>query len=212
MHYRDSERIIALGGVFQSVHLVQQLATRGYADEDELETSLRSLLTTDAASVREAYPAVLGLAPGLNLLHGTLGKGQGRTRDMDTSRYIIALIHLEKKLSSNRPMLAHIAEGIERVRGNLEHFPILHGNITAQLADIYLNSLSKLTPRIMIKGEPNYLKNPEIANRIRSSLLAGIRSAMLWRQIGGKRRHILFFAGRLAIQAQRLLAEPEQDF
>jgi high frequency lysogenization protein len=36
-------------------------------------------------------------------------------------------------------------------------------------------------------------------------LLAGIRAALLWRQVGGKRWHMLFFRSRLKPSLRRIL-------
>ncbi|MCP4993969.1 MAG: lysogenization regulator HflD, partial [Gammaproteobacteria bacterium] len=70
-------------------------------------------------------------------------------------------------------------------------FPMLHQNILGQLADIYSQTLSTMQPRIMVNGEPLHLQNSDNTNYIRSLLLAGIRSAMLWHQCGGKRLQII---------------------
>jgi len=41
-------------------------------------------------------------------------------------------------------------------------------------------------------------------NRIRACLLAGIRSAILWRQVGGTKWQLLFFRRRIFDTAQHL--------
>ena len=57
----------------------------------------------------------------------------------------------------------------------------------------------------MVRGEPLHLQNPENVNRIRALLLAAIRSAMLWRQCGGRRLHILLGRKKLWRMADALL-------
>jgi high frequency lysogenization protein len=57
----------------------------------------------------------------------------------------------------------------------------------------------------MVAGEQRHLSDPENADRIRAVLLAGIRSAVLWRQCGGVRWKLLFHRGRLQQEARRLL-------
>ncbi|MGL4984757.1 MAG: DUF489 family protein [Plesiomonas sp.] len=37
--------------------------------------------------------------------------------------------------------------------------------------------------------------------------MAGIRAAVLWRQVGGSRLQLVFSRGKLAEQAKRMLAE-----
>jgi high frequency lysogenization protein len=82
---------------------------------------------------------------------------------------------------------------------------MLHPNLLAHLADIYSRTLSQLQPRIMVRGESNYLQNPDNQNRIRSLLLAGVRAAWLWRQVGGNRWKILFGRHKLLDEANRYL-------
>jgi high frequency lysogenization protein len=98
-----------------------------------------------------------------------------------------------------------LQQGILRTKDRLVHFSELHPNILAALADIYVNQISTMQPRIMVSGDPSYLHNPDNINRIRSLLLAGIRAAMLWWQIGGRRRQILFNRSRYVAQAKMLL-------
>jgi high frequency lysogenization protein len=57
----------------------------------------------------------------------------------------------------------------------------------------------------MVRGEPNYLQNPDNQNRIRALLLAGIRAAWLWRQMGGNRWRILFGRQQFLDAAQTYL-------
>ena len=57
----------------------------------------------------------------------------------------------------------------------------------------------------MGSGEHNYLANPANADRIRALLLAGMRSAVLWRQLGGSRWQILFKRKHIITEARRIL-------
>ena len=79
--------------------------------------------------------------------------------------------------------------------------------MVACLAETYSETVSTLSPRIMVTGEPNLLNRPEIANRIRALLLAGMRAAVLWHQCGGGRLKLLFQARKTVEQARQLLAE-----
>jgi len=58
----------------------------------------------------------------------------------------------------------------------------------------------------MVSGEHGHLANPVIAAKVRAALLAGIRSAVLWRQLGGRRWQLLFSRGKIARTAAELLA------
>ncbi|MCB1807912.1 MAG: DUF489 family protein, partial [Candidatus Competibacteraceae bacterium] len=50
-----------------------------------------------------------------------------------------------------------------------------------------------------------HLNRPDNANRIRTLLLAGLRSAVLWRQKGGGRLTLLLRRKALLAQAQAML-------
>ena len=77
-----------------------------------------------------------------------------------------------------------------------------HPQVISALAQLYSETISRLNPRILVHGVPEYLNDAAIADKIRSLLLAGMRATVLWRQVGGSRLRLLF--GR-----KRALAETE---
>ena len=200
MPQTDHDRAIALAGMMQAIDLVRNIAQRGQANADDTETCLNSLLQIDAASSAAIYGGVARLRTGLRLLEQQLEQ----PRDMELTRYAVALLGLERKLARQTGLLATLRAGIEEVIRNLPHFPVDHDNTIARFADLYLNSLSTLKPRIMVNGVQTHLSNPENANRIRALLLAGIRAATLWRQSGGSRL-ILLLRRNLLLRETRLL-------
>jgi high frequency lysogenization protein len=143
------------------------------------------------------------LVAGARELIGQLTGAQ--TRDLELTRYLVTLLKLERVLTARKVMVGNISDGIEEARAKLDHFPMLHPNLLAHLADIYSRTVSQLQPRIMVRGEPVYLNNPDNQNRIRALLLAGIRAAWLWRQVGGSRWKILFGRQRLLDTARGYL-------
>lgn len=199
----DRERCIALAGVFQAASLAAKIAEHGIVNSQSLEASIHSLFKIDADSVDSVYGGLAGVEAGLRLIQQQLG--EKRTDNVLVTQYVIALLHLERKLNKNPSMQQQIREGIRTAEGRIAHFHLLHANIIAQLADIYSQSISTLKPRIMVKGDPMHLQNPESVNRIRALLLAGIRSAMLWRQCGGGKLQIILGRKKIAEQARRLL-------
>ncbi len=202
MPQTDHDRAIALAGVMQAVDLVRNIARRGQANADDTATCLASLLQIDAASSAAIYGGVARLRTGLHLLEQQID----HPRDMELTRYAVALLGLERKLARRPELLAAIRAGVEEVIRNLPHFPVDHGNTIARFADLYLNSLSTLTPRIMVNGDPAHLNNPDNTNRIRALLLAGVRAAILWRQSGGSRLTLLLRRNPLLRETRRLLA------
>jgi len=63
-----------------------------------------------------------------------------------------------------------------------------------------------IEPRIVVNGRPLYLQNSSIVHQIRALLLAALRSAWLWRQVGGKRWALLLRRRAIAERAEAWLA------
>ncbi len=203
--HSEQDRLIALAGIFQAAWLTHQIAYKGMADSRAMEASIYSLFQIDAESVPAVFGGIAGVTGGLQQLSGQFLAPSRQGSDI--SRYVIALMHLERKLSADPVMLDKLGQDIGRISERLAHFPLLHSNILAQLADCYTQTISTLLPRIMVNGEPTHLQNPDNANKIRALLLAGIRSARLWRQCGGTRLQILLRQRRLNRLAKTLLQE-----
>ncbi|MGI8740403.1 MAG: high frequency lysogenization protein HflD [Gammaproteobacteria bacterium] len=198
-------RLIALAGLYQSVDLVHQIAWHGNAEPRPFDASVGSLFKLDAPNYADVYGAPEGIRSGLAVLRAQLTEIDKKPQ-LERTRYVVNLLSLEKKLSRDASMTATLREGLERAREQLAHFGPTHINVISQLADTYQRSISRLRPRIIVKGEQSYLANPDNASRIRVLLLAGIRAAVLWRQAGGNRWRIVF--GRNALLRELESASP----
>ncbi|MGI9305019.1 MAG: high frequency lysogenization protein HflD [Gammaproteobacteria bacterium] len=192
-------RTIALAGLFQCVHLVQQLARQGQADQLAFQDCLASLFKRDAESYADVYGGIDNLTTGLNVLKSQLGR-VNQNYNVEINRYGVTLLHLEKKLSTRPDMIELIGNGLDAARAQLEFFSIDHENVIHKLADIYQQTISRLGPRIIVHGEQARLSDADTTSRIRALLLAGIRAAVLWRQAGGSRWRLLM--GRQAIMRE----------
>jgi high frequency lysogenization protein len=200
----DTERALAFAGILQALQLVQNTAWGKPYDLEPFQATLTSILRIDAATVEDVYGGVAGVKTGLRLLKTQL-MGDRQKPDSELSRYLVVLLHLERKLSKRADLLDKLTEGIERAQKQLEHFDISHTNILASLADTYAQTISTLQPRIMVQGEPTRLSEAGVANQIRALLLAAMRSAVLWRQCGGTRLGLLLRRRKLADTAAALL-------
>jgi high frequency lysogenization protein len=201
----DRDRCIALAGMFQAANLVHDIAYEGRFDEESAKASIHSLFQIDAENVPAVYGGLEGVTTGLKQIIGQFsGKDK---RNTETTGYVIAMMHLERKLAKQPEMLTLIANGIHIASSRLVHFPMLHQNILGQLADIYSETISTMQPRIMVHGDPMRLQDRDNVNSIRSLLLAGIRSATLWHQCGGTRFKILLSRNRIISSATELLEE-----
>ena len=70
---------------------------------------------------------------------------------------------------------------------------------------LYQDTISTLGPKIMVSGEQPHLSNERNANKVRALLLAGIRSAVLWKQCGGSRWQFLFGRNAYKKECERIL-------
>jgi high frequency lysogenization protein len=205
MNHTERDRIIALAGLYQSTALVRQVAERGSGEARGIRTIVESLLRLDAPSVEAVYGDLAGLRLGFE----TLARLRERP-DVPATRYAVAVLHLERKLAPRPEVLSTLAEGIKRAGEQAEYFGSpTHENVIAALADLYVRTISNLGPRVMVHGEPTFLANPNVANSIRCLLLGAIRSAVLWRQVGGSRWRLIFGHRRMLEQAQALLKAAE---
>lgn len=200
------DKILALAGLFQVATLVKQLGRSGLVDIHDLESCIRSTFQTNPENVEAVFGGADNLRTGLNMLVKQLGSDNNK-RDTEIARYVITLLHIERKLAKNKAMLNTIATGIEEAERQCEHYSITHENVLAKLADIYAETISLLSLRVMVHGEEVHLTNPNSTNKIRALLLSGIRAAVLWQQIGGSRWQLLFKGRAFVEEAERILKE-----
>ncbi len=198
-------QVIALAGLYQCIEQVQQLAWQGkIIDYPAYEICLKSLLKTDVDSYADVYEGSYNLIPGLRSLKATYNK-QDDKQSMDRMRYAVTLLYLEKKLSKLPVMMEKIDQGLIEVQNQLQHFELTHSNVINKFADIYLETISKIAPRIIVHGDESFLVNQDTASRIRALLLAGIRAAWLWRQAGGSRWQLFLGKKKILATVDKLL-------
>jgi len=196
-------QVIALAGLSQAVYLVQHIAKRGTADREDMAASVGSVLKIDSGDVVDVYGGLHCIMSGLRQIEKQLGGPD--VVDPEQARYASTLIFLERKLMKQPRMLEAIRASMEKATAIAEERGVLDEDVLATLAETYQQTVSQLTPRVMVAGEQRYLSDPENANRIRTLLLAGIRSVVLWRKCGGSRWKLLFLRPKLQKEAQQLL-------
>lgn len=199
-----SQRALALAGVFRAAALTNILANEGSISDDELRISIESIFNTDPEEAIKVFGSVENLSLGFQTMIYQFGKNTD-SRNIDIARYVVGMLFLERRLMKNPQMLETLSNGVELAKRQSEHFSITHENVIANIADLYSRTISELGPRIMVDGEQHLLTNTTISNKIRAVLLAGIRSAVLWQQLGGRRWHILFQRNRYIQEAEKML-------
>lgn len=192
----NEHQVMALAAMCQVAKQVQKIAQYGSSNDYELEKLLNSIVETSPESPSDVYQGTENLRDGYKCLLNQLSAGE--KKDVEIVKYVGGLMQLERALSAKASSLAELGKSIEDVKRRLDHFAITDDTVIAALADIYSKVLSPLGHRIQVYGKPDLLKQQLVQHKIRALLLAGIRSAVLWRQMGGKRRHF-FFAKRKII-------------
>jgi high frequency lysogenization protein len=200
--HTDTDRTLALAGIYQACFLAQRLALNGVADETARTVSLASVLRLDAEDV----PAVFGGVSNMRLGLEELSKFLGGRFNPPVARYLLTLLRLEPSLRANPGLLAEIAQGIRAVQPLAEAESVISDACNSELAQIYTRTISTLRPRVIINGEQIHLQNPRVVSQIRALLLAGMRAAVLWRQCGGSRLGLWWQQARYLRQSRALLA------
>jgi len=196
-------RNIALSVVTQCAMLVRDLAVEGKADRQLMQQCLRPVYLLDADSVSSLYPEPGNFDAGMKTLQESFDSS-GLKQHADVVRYLLGMLVLQQQLRKNKDMMNTVAERINHLAAtenqdeNPEDLPeqAWHADCAA-LARLYQDTISRLNFRIHVAGNPEHLREQQVADQIRALLFAGIRSAVLWHQLGGRRWHLFFYKKRI---------------
>lgn len=187
----SEQQVTALAAIVQVATLVEKLARTGDVPNKDTALLLQAIFVQSPKLFEDIYHHEQHeLNTGLTNLSIILGQTATRISP-DIARYTLGLLHLENKLRKQPKMLEDLGAGIQNASRQAEHFGLQHENTIGSLADLYKDTLSQLSFRIQVTGNPTYLQNSNTANKVRTLLLAGIRAAILWRQCGGRRWHLI---------------------
>jgi len=202
MQHTWAERSLALAGMFQCIHLINQIALNGSHDEAEAEPLLKSLFQFEPVTVEDVYGGTSGLKEGLRIIVNYC-HGLRTSIPVDCDRYLLGLITLESKLRRNHDMIQHLELELPALFRQKDERNVQE--LVPDLARLYLGTVGKLRPRIVVKGRKAHLEQEQSTATVRALLFAGIRSAWLWRQLGVNRLALIFYRSTLAQEAQRWL-------
>jgi high frequency lysogenization protein len=194
------EQLTALGAVFQAAVLVDRIAKTGQIAEGDLRCMLGSLMVIDPKDTLDVFGGNdLYLRDGYRALASALERDPNSLQ-REPLRYALSMLGLERQLGKREDMLAVIGKRLPQIQNQVEHFGLVHENVIAASGALYQDTLSTLRQRIQVQGDMRHLQQPSNASKIRALLLAGIRCARLWRQLGGHR-------WQLVISRRKLLRE-----
>ncbi|MUH71845.1 high frequency lysogenization protein HflD [Psychrosphaera haliotis] len=187
---------IAMAALCEAALLIQQVSKGQAFDSQALATLVGGIMNTAPENVDQVYPNLASLKQGSYLLVHQLS-GQATSKDVEVTRYLAGMMSLSKKLLNNQTALTGLSTSLKEVERRLEHFDITDASIIGNFADIYSKNISPIGQKIKVIGTPQNLKQPIIQNQVRALLLAGVRAAVLWRQMGGKRRQFIFSRNKI---------------
>lgn len=203
---------ITLAAICQVAYQVQHVSRTGHITDEDFSILLKSIIETSPVNTLAVYGGQLdNIKKGLEVLINHLSNdkasadGAKENKDPELTRYIISLINLERRLAKQPQQLNALGERINATERQLDHYSLTSDTLIASFASIYSDIISPLGHKIQVTGEPSILKQSVNQYKIRALLLAGIRAAVLWRQVGGKRRHILFNRKKIVETAKALL-------
>ena len=197
------QQVIALAGVVQAARMVDQVAKTGSYPAAFFEASLRSLFAFDAPTVDAVYGNIQGVKLGLRSVVDMLTDATNEDH-VAMGAYVRGLLKLEDQFGKRPDLQEVVASRLGHVNFKAQHFSDDAVELAASISAIYQDTISHLPYRIKVKGNVQHLQQTKYADLVRTLLLAGLRSARLWRQLGGRPRHFLFKGGKLAATASDL--------
>ena len=195
---------LALAGMFQAAVLIDELAVSGNCDGAAFDGSFDSLFTFDADSTEAVFGQVTCLHSGFTALTDYLG-GETRGSSRNIAYYVLSMMKLATRILSDPALSEQLFDGLQEIERRGGEFELPRSSIISKIDGLYQDTISQLEPRILVRGEQNHLLNNDTAARIRSLLLAGIRSAVLWRQLGGSKWKLFLGRKRYVASAREML-------
>jgi high frequency lysogenization protein len=177
-------RVLAFSGICHAAATVAAIANGRQADPPDFLTS--AIFTQGLADMSDVFQPLSAFNPAMGTAADLLS---GKLRSPEQARYVAQLLKLATLLRRDRAMVEKLRNLLDASASNVQEDRI------RTAADIYRDTISKLGPRIQVTGSPEVLQRTGSAERIRCSLLAGIRFAWMWQQLGGKQWHLLFLRG-----------------
>jgi high frequency lysogenization protein len=176
------DRVLALAGLVQALAQVRRVADTGQADARVLATAMDSIFRIDAASPAAVFGGSDALRPGLALLSDYF---DNQLRDEQLPRLVLAVMQLERRFVRDLDMAERVQAGIRAQMAAAERVGSGHPDVLTALGTLYAETLSHLRPRVLVQGNPHYLGQATVVAEVRAVLLAAVRAAVLWRQLGG---------------------------
>jgi high frequency lysogenization protein len=196
---------IAFAGMLQAGELVRQIATAGHCSQQAAHHSLASIFERSPDRCEDSFGGIDGVRLGLRMLV-EIFSARTQHESMPSLNYALGLVKIGARLRRDPQRMNALGEEIGLIDSAWQQRAgDLDTSVISQLANAYQQFISSMDFRLSINGKPDYLKQAEKIAFIRALLLAGIRSAILWHQVGGRQWRLVFQRARMLNEARQLL-------
>ena len=186
---------ISLGAIYQASNEIKKIAWQGQIDNKIIEPLIHSVYQTTSEEVEDIYINIKRLNTGWDFLRQQL-VGDVFSKDAEVTRYFEAIGILVKNMKKNPEIINNLREQLSSFTLDINQQNLYeHANF---LSNLYLKTISKINPRIIVNGDNKYLKENNNASMIRALLMSAIRSYILWEQSGGSKFRIFIFRKKIA--------------
>ncbi|XKM12470.1 high frequency lysogenization protein HflD [Orbaceae bacterium ac157xtp] len=202
---------IALAGICQNISIVPKIANDGYCNNHLYDIAIKSIFNTSPSSTEDVYGGIENLKIGLTLLI-ELFSASNTKMNTDVIRYTFGALGLANRLSKKPEALEKIAQRLTRIQSlydevNSQTLETNRDEISYSLGGIYTDIISPIATKIRVTGRVEYLQNTLAQAQVRTALFAGVRSAILWKQVGGNRLQLIFSRAKIIKAAKELLQQ-----
>jgi len=187
--------VISLGAIYQASSEIKKIAWQGKINNKFIEPLIHSVYQTTSNEIEDIYINLKRLNTGLDFLRKQF-VGDVFSRDAEVDRYFEAINVLVKNMNKNSEIFSNLRDELSSHKENVTE-DNLHEHAEF-LSNLYLKTISKINPRIIVNGDNIHLTDNKNASMIRALLLSAIRSFILWQQSGGTKFRIFLFKKRMA--------------
>lgn len=189
MDQKATNSCLAFIAMCQCCELVTRVSRKQTVTLEDYETVFKGIAVINADNVSDIYSDLNGLKIGLELYEDAL---RGRRKNTPMTNYLFAVINLTLSLLRNPEALDELSQAINTLPQAYEFFSLDDAKLHEKLALIYKDIVSPAGPKVVVLGDKQTLSDPSAQNLIRALLLAAVRATVLWRQVGGRRRQLIF--------------------
>ena len=190
MNSEYTNKTIALAGMHLALSQVQQIAWDAKYDYPSIDVCLNSLFARNPDTYAEVFGSINDLKQVLIALRTSFTDKHDK-QALERARYMVNLMMLSKNIKDNSELGQQVGTTLSLLDEAGNNLQDQRSYIIERIAQLYQNTISPLTPRVIVYGDPQILKDGANAAAIRAMLFAGLRSALLWYQAGGNQLNLL---------------------